>query len=95
MWPQRTHTLRPKRRKRGVETVKKGVARVGEVGRRSAAKFAFMAACFHFLSTSQVKQELSGDFLPKPFVMMRRHLIIATQTLSLFVSFEYDHLSEE
>lgn len=47
------------------------------MGRRSAAKIAFMAACFHFLSTPQVKQELSGDFLPKHFVIMRRHLITA------------------
>lgn len=64
-----------------VQTVNKGVVRVGEVGRRSAAKIAFMAACFHFLSTPQVKQELSGDFLPKQSVIMRGHLTVAIQNV--------------
>lgn len=65
------------------------------MGRDLAAKFAFMAACFHFLSTPQVKQELSGDFLPKHSVHMRKSRLQECKTLSLFVSFEYDRLSEE
>ena len=38
-----------------------------------------MSACFHFLSTPRVKQELSGDFLPKHYVSMRKSLTIAAQ----------------